>query len=86
MSGYPEHLSEMAHVFLTRLHPARLEKATFAQEVHVFVAESNTYDCTYDGIDWGAERALQEVGRLFASIQLNNINIMNHSLTRSSKL
>jgi hypothetical protein len=56
MWGNPDHLSELARII-------REEKgATHADlELRVLVAQTNSGESTYDGIDWGGERVAEEV-------------------------
>lgn len=56
MWGNPNHLAELD----------RIIRETYPEEVdgialEVLLAETNSEESTYDGIDWGGERVAQEV-------------------------
>jgi hypothetical protein len=50
LQGHPQHLAEAARLFSAH-HSA----------VHLVIPTSFTYNHTYDGIDWNADRILHEV-------------------------
>jgi hypothetical protein len=66
MSGCPAHLAEAESVFKNSLSSSRLKDARFSSDVHTIIAQSNTNDLTYDGLDWGAERVLREVSIIYS--------------------
>lgn len=57
MWGEPAHVSRLAEVM------RETHKATLGAEIEldVLIAETNKSAHTYDGVDWGAERVVQEV-------------------------
>lgn len=56
MWGQPSHVSKLAET-MRELH----EKDEDGVQLDVLVAETNRESHTYDGVDWGAERVVQEV-------------------------
>ncbi|KAJ3884652.1 DUF676-domain-containing protein [Lentinula edodes] len=52
MWGHPGHLAEMARI---------VEETYAGEELHLLLAEANREEGTYDGIDWCAERVVDEV-------------------------
>ncbi|KAJ3804413.1 putative serine esterase-domain-containing protein [Lentinula lateritia] len=68
MWGHPGHLAEMA----------RIVEETYAhEELHLLLAEANREEGTYDGIDWCAERVVDEIvdeiNRIQQSQQLKRV-------------
>lgn len=61
MWGNSAHLAEAARHLRERF-PKPTENE--APEIDILVCQSNHGEGTYDGIDWGAERAVEEVIRL----------------------
>lgn len=56
MWGNPGHLSELRRI-ITETYASSSDDT----QIEVLVAETNTENSTYDGIDWGGERVAQEV-------------------------
>ncbi|KAJ3878350.1 DUF676-domain-containing protein [Lentinula edodes] len=52
MWGHPGHLAEMARI---------VEETYAGEELHLLLAEANREEGTYDGIDWCAERVVDEI-------------------------
>ncbi|GAW03793.1 DUF676-domain-containing protein [Lentinula edodes] len=52
MWGHPGHLAEMARI---------VEETYAREELHLLLAEANREEGTYDGIDWCAERVVDEL-------------------------
>lgn len=63
MWGNPGHLSELDRI-------VRERTAGDAPSLHVILAETNSEDSTYDGVDWGGERVAQEVSLLIVFVVL----------------
>lgn len=64
MWGNSNHLAEAARFLRTRF--PKPEKSDVAgssadPEVEILIVQSNHEEGTYDGVDWGAERAVEEV-------------------------
>jgi hypothetical protein len=57
MWGHPDHVSQMGKV-MEETYPAESKSDV---ELNVLIAETNKESHTYDGVDWGAERVVQEV-------------------------
>lgn len=57
MWGEPSHVARLAEI-VKETHSAPEEDGV---ELDVLVAETNRDENTYDGIDWGAERVIEEV-------------------------
>lgn len=62
MWGNPAHLAHMEKVI--RQVRGCTENNSDGPELAVLVAETNSDESTYDGIDWGGERVAQEVRHL----------------------
>jgi hypothetical protein len=65
MWGNPDHLAELARII-------RQEKgaANADIELRVLIAQTNSGESTYDGIDWGGERVAEEVQHYFLFLLL----------------
>lgn len=61
MWGSPNHLSEMCRVIKEVKGAQETLSSSREHELDVLVAQTNGGDYTYDGIDWGAERVVDEV-------------------------
>lgn len=59
MWGEPVHLSEMARVIRSTFPEDSVDQD--GVRLQLLIAETNTLDSTYDGIDWGGERIAKEV-------------------------
>jgi hypothetical protein len=57
MWGNPGHLAELARVIRETYNTLSPDGV----QLQVLLAETNSEDSTYDGIDWGGERVAQEV-------------------------
>lgn len=66
MWGEPGHVSRLAEV-VKETHPDPEDGV----ELDVLVAETNRDENTYDGVDWGAERVIEEVRRYGISVWLH---------------
>ncbi|KAG9045645.1 hypothetical protein FS837_005922 [Tulasnella sp. UAMH 9824] len=69
MWGQPSHVSRLAEI-MRETHA----KAEDGVELDVLVAETNREAHTYDGVDWGAERVVQEVKDRIAVIEAPEAN------------
>ncbi|KIO24698.1 hypothetical protein M407DRAFT_25944 [Tulasnella calospora MUT 4182] len=69
MWGQPSHVTRMAEI-MRETHA----KAEDGVELDVLVAETNRQAHTYDGVDWGAERVVQEVKDRIAVIETPGAN------------
>lgn len=69
MWGQPSHVTRMAEI-MRETHA----KAQDGVELDVLVAETNREAHTYDGVDWGAERVVQEVKDRIAVIEAPEAN------------
>ncbi|KAG8949894.1 hypothetical protein FRC04_008197 [Tulasnella sp. 424] len=65
MWGEPSHVARLAEI-VKETHSAPEEDGV---ELDVLVAETNRDENTYDGIDWGAERVIEEIKARIASIE-----------------
>ena len=61
MWGNASHLAEAARHLQERFPKPTEGVESDDIEIDVLVCQSNHGDGTYDGIDWGAERAVEEV-------------------------
>jgi Putative serine esterase (DUF676) len=59
MWGEPVHLSEMARIIREKFPPDAVDANGIG--FRLLIAQTNTLDSTYDGIDWGGERIADEV-------------------------
>ena len=64
MWGNSSHLAEAARRLRERFPKPAEGTESSDPEVDVLVCQSNQEDGTYDGIDWGAERAVEEVSNV----------------------
>ncbi|KAG9044817.1 hypothetical protein FS837_007500 [Tulasnella sp. UAMH 9824] len=64
MWGEPGHVSRLAEV-VKETHPEPEDGV----ELDVLVAETNRDENTYDGVDWGAERVIEEIKARITSIE-----------------
>ncbi|KIO19965.1 hypothetical protein M407DRAFT_82078 [Tulasnella calospora MUT 4182] len=64
MWGEPSHVTRLAEI-AKETHPEPEDGI----ELDVLVAETNRDENTYDGIDWGAERVIEEIKARIASIE-----------------
>jgi hypothetical protein len=60
MWGNPEHLAEL-HRIIKEVKGEVVKAENNETRLEVLVAETNSDDNTYDGIDWGGERVAEEV-------------------------
>lgn len=75
MWGNPGHLAELART----IREVYSEPAADGTQLHVLLAETNSEESTYDGIDWGGERVAQEIYDEIAKLETDG-----HSVTRFS--
>lgn len=61
MWGTAQHLGEAARHLQERFPKPEEGSQTTDPELEVYLCQSNHEEGTYDGIDWGAERAVEEV-------------------------
>ena len=61
MWGEPAHLDEMARILREKFPEDSVDKD--GVKLHLLVAQTNAFDSTYDGIDWGGERIADEVSK-----------------------
>jgi hypothetical protein len=61
MWGNSSHLAEAARLLQERFQKPAKGAHSYDPEVEVLVCQANHEEGTYDGIDWGAERAVEEV-------------------------
>lgn len=61
MWGNPVHLAEMSRIIRETKGSAEASAAANGIELNVLLAQKNRDQSTYDGIDWCAERAADEV-------------------------
>ncbi|KAF8578210.1 DUF676-domain-containing protein [Ramaria rubella] len=68
--GNPDHLAELARVVRAK-YPTSASSDICDPEIalDILVAKSNAENCTYDGVDWGAERVADEVRARLKSIE-----------------
>lgn len=57
MWGNPSHLAELERV----VRETKGSQAVDGVKLEILVAQTNQEDSTYDGIDWGGERVVEEV-------------------------
>jgi Putative serine esterase (DUF676) len=64
MWGYPAHLDEMSQI-IQQIHSRERisgdSSMSIKVDLHVLVAQTNSFKSTYDGIDYGGERVAEEV-------------------------
>ena len=65
MWGNPAHLAELDRIIREVKGEAPSEDGTV---LRILVAETNSDDSTYDGIDWGGERVAEEVRAAFRGL------------------
>ncbi|KAG5645713.1 hypothetical protein DXG03_005408 [Asterophora parasitica] len=76
MWGHPGHLSELNRL-IGEAYPSSLD----GTQLEVLVAETNSEDSTYDGIDWGGERVAKEVEDKVADIEKDGKTVSRFSVT-----
>ncbi|KAG6837171.1 hypothetical protein H0H93_013761 [Arthromyces matolae] len=76
MWGNPGHLSE-----LKRIITDTYEGSSDGVQLEVLVAETNSKEATYDGIDWGGERVAQEVADKVAELEKDGKTVTKFSVT-----
>ncbi|KII87380.1 hypothetical protein PLICRDRAFT_142622 [Plicaturopsis crispa FD-325 SS-3] len=74
--GDPSNLQEAARVF-----KERMEKRAEDLPVELLLIESNCDDGSYDGIDWGAERAVEEIDAKIAEMAKGGRLVTKFSVT-----
>jgi hypothetical protein len=75
MWGNSSHLAEAARHLRERFPKPAEDTISSDPEIDILVCQSNHGDGTYDGIDWGAERAVEEVSESFIfAIQCSILN------------
>ncbi|KAF7309801.1 DUF676 domain-containing protein [Mycena indigotica] len=72
MWGNPSHVGELARV-IKETHPG--------PELHVLRPQSNREENTYDGIDWGGERVVQEIIDEVAELKREGRTVTRFSIT-----
>jgi hypothetical protein len=77
MWGNPGHLAELARI-VREMHS---EPADDGTQLHVLVAETNSDESTYDGIDWGGERVAQEIYDEIEKLESNGDKVTRFSVT-----
>ena len=83
MWGSPAHLTEMARV----IQEAHDHKQSMAKnDLHVLVAQTNSDEFTYDGIDYGGERVAEEVSLALSTRVVSFSKICRQLLQEIKKL
>ncbi|KAG6861328.1 hypothetical protein C0995_001307 [Termitomyces sp. Mi166 len=77
MWGNPGHLSELKRI-VTETYTSSSDDDT---QLEVLVAETNSENSTYDGIDWGGERVAQEVADKVAELEQDGKTVTRFSVT-----
>ena len=67
MWGSPAHLRSVEEIIQDKF-----ADTTEDTEIATLRVQTNADSFTYDGLDWGAERAVKEVSRTFAICELVN--------------
>jgi len=73
MWGSPAHLTEMARV-IQEAHDH--EQSMVKNDLHVLVAQTNSDEFTYDGIDYGGERVAEEVSLALNTRVVSFLNML----------
>ncbi|KAG6894941.1 hypothetical protein C0992_003848 [Termitomyces sp. T32_za158] len=76
MWGNPGHLSELKRI-ITETYASSLDD----NQIEVLVAQTNSENSTYDGIDWGGERVAQEVAEKVAELEEDGKTVKRFSVT-----
>ncbi|KDQ61438.1 hypothetical protein JAAARDRAFT_123313 [Jaapia argillacea MUCL 33604] len=79
MWGSPAHLQELRRI-VSEVH-AGSASGSPAPLLEVLVAETNSEDSTYDGIDWGGERVAEEIYEAVARIKGQGNEVVKFSIT-----
>ncbi|PVF98129.1 DUF676-domain-containing protein [Serendipita vermifera] len=83
MWGEPAHLAEIARIIQEGFPTYDADEQSSdgsGIKLHVLVAQTNTLDSTYDGVDWGGERIADETQKTIEELEKDG----THKVTRFS--
>jgi len=81
MWGNSSHLAEAARLLQERFPKPAKGTQSSEPEVEILVCQSNHEEGTYDGIDWGAERAVEEIDERIRAIEHSDRKVTRFSIT-----
>ncbi|KAI0819147.1 DUF676-domain-containing protein [Trametes gibbosa] len=81
MWGNASHLAEMRRVVEERRCQPGSEKGPGGEQLRVFIPETNKDENTYDGIDWGGERAAEEILEEITRLEKEGKKVTRFSVT-----
>ncbi|KIM90467.1 hypothetical protein PILCRDRAFT_812222 [Piloderma croceum F 1598] len=81
MWGNSAHLAEAARHLRERFPKPTEDTESEDPEVDILVCQSNHGEGTYDGIDWGAERAVEEIDEKIRTIEESGRKVTRFSIT-----
>jgi hypothetical protein len=81
MWGNSSHLAEAARLLQEHFPKPSKGSQSSEPEVEVLLCQSNHEEGTYDGIDWGAERAVEEIDEKIREIEDSERKVTRFSIT-----
>ncbi|KAH9932665.1 putative serine esterase-domain-containing protein [Amylocystis lapponica] len=81
MWGNPSHLAEAAHVMREARCQTSSETGPAGERLEVLIAQTNSDEHTYDGIDWGAERIADETTETVERLKRDGKTVTRCSFT-----
>ncbi|KAI5895329.1 DUF676-domain-containing protein [Schizophyllum commune H4-8] len=77
MWGNPIHLSELHRI----IQEVKSEPSEDGTRLEVLLANTNSEEHTYDGIDWGGERVAQEIAKRVEDLEAKGDHVTKFSIT-----
>ncbi|KAL1734004.1 putative serine esterase-domain-containing protein [Schizophyllum commune] len=77
MWGNPIHLSELHRI----IQEVKSEPSEDGTRLEVLLANTNSEEHTYDGIDWGGERVAQEIAKRIEDLEAKGDHVTKFSIT-----